>query len=384
MSIASLPKNQCCGCTACMSVCPKDAIVMAADGQGFLYPKIDPSKCIECGLCDWVCSEAGEQKKAPLSAYAVKNRDEAVRKRSSSGGAAHGLCRSMIEQGGVVYGVAYDKNHRVVTERAATLAECEAFYGSKYVQTDVGATFRQVYADLKAGTGVLYFGTSCHIAGLLSYLNRKKANTERLVTVDLICHGVPSPKLFADYIDFLAEDHRFAHFEFRTKALPWGYGSKNYGCTVYLRSGKKQVDSLKARLFLNLFFSNTCLRPYCYGCKYASLEKPADITIADYWGLQEAHPEFFDEGGVSAVVINSQKGEQFLRSAGELVCLKSTVENITRKQGNIGSPSPKSKDYDTFWKLYEEKGFPAVAKKYGGYHWKRAVKTGLRKLGLLK
>lgn len=382
MRINIIHREDCCGCSACAAVCPVKAITMKPDCQGFLYPDVDSDRCVDCGLCQSVCGQAPSQKKEPLTAYAVKNIREEVQKRSSSGGVSHGLCRQMIAEGGVVYGVRYDEKHRVVTARADSLEACDAFYGSKYVQTDPCDTFTQVYEDLMGGRKVLYFGTSCHIAGLLSFCQRKKCNMEGLLTVDLICHGVPSPKLYAEYIALLGKKKAFHHFEFRTKELPWGYGSKNFGCTVFYTDGKKETDTPKARAFLNLFFSNHCLRPSCYGCQFASLEKTADITIADYWGIAEAHPAFYSEQGVSAVITHTAKADAFLRRAEELFWIVSDTEKIARKQGNLQGPSLKGKDYDAFWKQYEEKGFPWIAKVYGGLNGKQKIKYYLKKLGL--
>ena len=384
MNVTQIQPEQCCGCSACSAICPKDAIVMTPDAQGFLYPAVDEGKCVDCGLCLRVCHDAQNRDIAPVGAYAAKNTDRDALKRSSSGGVAYALCQQVITQGGAVYGVAYDENHRVITCRADTLEGCEAFFGSKYVQTDPCGTFRQVSTDLKEGRTVLYFGTSCHIAGLLSYCSQKHCQMDKLITVDLICHGVPSPGIFSDYMAFLKKDPRFTGFAFRTKERPWGYGSANFGCTIYHRGGRKKTDSVEARLFLDLFFSNNCLRPHCYECKHASLDKPADITIADYWGLQDAHPEFFSEDGVSAVIVHSEKGEALFKSAELLTYIESTTEAIARKQANIGGSSPKSPNYDAFWKLYHEKGFLAVAKRYGGLTMKRRIKTFLRRQGILK
>lgn len=384
MNVTQIQREQCCGCSACAAICPKDAIAMVSDDQGFLYAAVDENKCVDCNLCVKVCNDAKNRDRSPVAAYAAKNTDSAALKRSSSGGVAYALCQQVIAQGGAVYGVAYDESHRVITCRADTLEGCEAFFGSKYVQTDPCGTFRQVSSDLKDGRTVLYFGTSCHIAGLLSYCRQKRCDTDRLVTVDLICHGVPSPGIFADYIAYLKRSPRFAHFAFRTKELPWGYGSTNYGCTIYQKNGRKVTDSVEARLFLNLFFSNNCLRPHCYECRHASLDKPADITIADYWGLREAHPDFFSEDGVSAVIVHSEKGDALFKSAKLLSYIESTPEAIAEKQGNIGRSSPKSPHYDAFWKLYREKGFRAVAKRYGGLSIKRRIKTCLRRYGILR
>jgi coenzyme F420-reducing hydrogenase beta subunit len=382
MNIENLNQENCCGCSACMSVCPKKAIKMIENNKGFLYPKIEHEKCVECGLCYKVCTIEYENNSLEF-AFAAKNRNANILKQSSSGGVSYALCSYMIKKGGVVYGVAYDENHDVITKRADNLQECEGFFGSKYVQTDLKETFQGVYQDLKNEKSVLYFGTSCHIAGLLSYLRLIKCSTDKLITVDLVCHGVPSPKIFKDYINFLKRDKKFSHFEFRTKEKPWGYGSKNYACTIYYTDGDKEIDTLKARIFLNLFFSNNFLRPNCFSCKFASINKPSDITMADYWGLKEAHPEFYDQSGVSAVLIHTQKGIEFLMELDDLELLESSSELIARKQDNLKHASIRPISYNDSWNDYYQGGFMKIAKTRGGYSLtsriKRKIKDTIRR-----
>jgi coenzyme F420-reducing hydrogenase beta subunit len=374
MNVSMVKKEKCCGCTACKSVCPVAAICMKSDNQGFLHPEIDEVKCIDCGLCVHICEDKEQQKKPVKGAFAAKNINDDVLIQSSSGGVSHALCKTIIDANGVVYGVAYNAQHVVILKRARNIEECDAFYGSKYVQADPRQTLQQVYEDLQSGRSVLFFGTSCLIAGLLSYLNSEKGDTTNLYTVDLICHGVPSPMLFAEYISFINKNRKLVRFDFRTKKLPWGYGSKNFGCTITYKEGKEETDSAKARLFLNLFFSNNCLRPRCHQCEFAGLDKPADLTLADYWGCAEAEPEFFDEMGVSAVLVHTEKGELLLRQSDELILADTTIEKVSRKQGNLDHPSPASESREVFWKLYSEKGFLAIAKKYGGYDLKGKLK----------
>lgn len=312
-----------------------------------------------------------------ISCYAVKNRNDKVLKKSSSGGVSHALCKEIIERGGIVYGVEYDDQFKVITKRVVTLEECEALYGSKYVQAKPKNTFKEVRNDLLSGKEVLYFGTSCYIAGLLSYLKTSKVDITNLYTVDLICHGTPSPRIFDEYMLWLGQN--IQSFQFRTKEKPWGYGSKNFGCTITYKNGKKEIDSLKARVFLTLFFSNNCLRPNCHLCRYAGVEKPSDITIADYWGCKEEEPEFFSEKGVSAVIVHTNKGEKIIKTADELEIKKTSIVKIEKKQGNLDHASPVSENREKFWKLYREKGFKSVARKYGNYSLKAKIKYYLRR-----
>ena len=381
-NVKLIKKDACCGCTACYSVCPKNAITMECDEEGFLYPKIDENKCVNCGLCLKVCRDKMKYLTDinKVKVYAAKNRDECVLKKSSSGGISNALGKKIIDVGGIVYGVIYDENHRVIVKRSETKKDLDRLYGSKYVQADLQNTFKEVHDDLRNNKVVLFIATSCYVAGLKSFLINKKCNIDNLYTVDLVCHGVPSPKIFSDYINYLREKYDFDHFEFRTKELPWGYGSKNYGCTIFLKNNKKIVDSTDARLFLNIFFSNYCLRPCCYKCAFSKIEKPADMTIADYWGVANEHPDFFDEKGVSAVIIHTDKGEKLFNDTKDIIAIKSSINKVKNKQPNLDKPSGIKNDRDLFWKTYEDMGFKYVCKKYFGLNFKTLLKSNIKKV----
>ena len=359
--------GECSGCTACYAICPQNAIIMKANEQGFKVPDICHEKCIECGLCDSVCPVNNKRIFTHKAYYAAKNIDNIVRTISSSGGVSSAICKWIIMNGGAVYGVQYDDNFKVVTKRAVTSEQCDAFKGSKYVQTDEKNTFRETENDLREGRWVAFFSTSCHINGLINYLSQKNVSATKLITVDLICHGVPSPLIFREYIEFLNKKKAIKQFDFRTKERGWGKGSWNFGCRILYRDGKKEVDTLKSRLFLNLFFGNYCLRPNCYGCIYSGNGRAADITIADFWGINEAIPEFADTNGISLVMVQNKKGDAFLKQLDELEIVQVTEEKAARKQANMHRPSPKNIMYEQFWKDYKEKNFKYIIKKYASY-----------------
>ena len=379
-TIASIEKDNCCGCTACFAVCPTNAIKMKQDEQGFWYPQVNEKKCCNCGQCIRVCKGKRINENGVKAIYAARNCDEDVLFHSSSGGVSQALCQRIIELGGSVYGVAYSDTFEVITKRATTLEQCEAFYGSKYVQTNLCNTFNEALEDLKLNRYVLFFGTSCHIAKLLSFLAVKQCNIEKLITVDLICHGVPSPKVFRDYIQFVNEKKQIKGYSCRTKYLPWGYGSKNFGATLYYQDGTKKTNTALTNLYLSLFFSNNCLRPYCFDCPYVGVNKQADITIADYWGIQEEHPEFFSEKGVSAVILNTLKGVSFFEGIECLIKQKSTLDKVEKKQGNMHGASQKSESYELFWNEYRQKGFVYIARKYGRYNLKHRLRVGVEQI----
>ena len=375
MDISVLKKEECCGCSACISICPQNALSFGEDIEGFQYPVVDHNKCIDCGLCLTVCKKKKEYKDSVIGAVAAKNKDRDVLLKSSSGGVSNALCVTITKMKGVIYGVSYDSEQNVIISRAETIEECDKFYGSKYVQAKPLDMIRNVERDLISGKNVLVLATSCYVAGLKAYLSMKHVDCERLYTVDLICHGTPSPKLFREYISLMKKKYKnFDSFAFRTKEKVWGKGSKGFGCTIFLKNGKRMVDTAASRAFLNLFFSNNCLRPYCHHCEFAGINKPADLTIADFWGVDTEHPSFYSPLGVSAVLVHTSKGHELLRKCDELDTIESTIEKISRKQGNLHVPSPKATSRDDFWKYYEQNGIDVTLSKYGEWNIKGSLK----------
>ena len=380
-NVSVIKKEDCCGCSGCKAVCPKKAIYMEEDAEGFLYPKVN-DKCINCSLCLKVCKNKNNIKNNDkcVKVYAAKNKNDDVLKKSSSGGISRSLCEYFIKRNGVVYGVVYNEKKEVVVERETSLTETEKLYGSKYVWANPGDTFEQVYNDLRDNKDVLFIATSCFVAGLKSFLEAKRCNIDKLFTVDLICHGTPSPRLFRDYIEYLKNKYDFENFEFRTKTKPWGYGSKSFGCTIFKKDGTAIIDTIDARLYLKIFFSNYALRPHCHRCEYASTNKPSDITIADYWGLKDEHPDFFDEKGVSAIITHTKKGDEIFKSLKDITYINSTIEKVSKKQTNLNHPSLIKEDRNVFWNLYYEKGFKAVCKKYANLDLKSIIKSKIKKI----
>lgn len=363
MTIDSIKNELCCGCSGCASICPKSAITMIENEKGFLVPAINKELCIECNLCYNVCQEKNNYKKSPLYAFGFKHNSHKVLMNSSSGGASRAFCEAMISKNGVVYGIAYTDEFEVVTMRATTLSECDKFYGSKYVAANPQDSFRLVYKDLKNGKEVLYISTSCYIAGLLSFLHNMKCDSEKLITVDLICHGVPSQKLFRDYIEYITKRKKLEKIDFRSKKLGWKYGV--WATSLTWIDGKSEINTLRSRIYLNMFCSNTCLRETCYSCQYVGKNRTGDLTISDFWGVEKNLPKYYSESGVSAVEINSNKGYTFWCS---VASKHSTIEvspDIVISY-NLNKPTTRSPNTEIFWNDYLSNGFKSVAKKYGG------------------
>ncbi len=296
-------QDSCTGCAACAQSCAKGAISMREDREGFLQPHIDPKLCVGCHKCEQVCpiiSPITIPQDFETKAYAAINKDEAVRMRSSSGGVFHALAKWTIEQGGVVFGARFDDNWEVMHDYTETIEGIEPFMRSKYVQSRVGNTYKQAKKFLDEGRWVLYSGTPCQIGGLHSFLGK---DYDKLLMVDLICHGVPSSGVWRKYLKECVGDE-IANVNFRDKHYGW---DKNQCMTISTKVGKisnEQMNNIYYRGFINRLF----LRKSCHRCVYRTLRRYSDITLADYWGVRTLSPNMYDNGGTSFVIINSQIG----------------------------------------------------------------------------
>ena len=362
--VGLLSKEKCCGCTACYSICTRGAISMKRDEQGFSYPEIDENLCTQCGLCVRTCPSLSPKFYKSIKCFGAKHINKQEQLSSTSGGFAAALSDYVIGKGGVVYGVALDDVKYVRTVRINSRADLPKLKGSKYVQTDPCETFRQAGADLKYGLFVAYFGTSCNIDGLRHYLLCKNISTSNLVTIDLICHGVPSPQIFEDYIDYLSKRKPVNNFYFRTKAKGWGFGSKTFSPSVCYSDGGNVCDKPITLAYQQLFFSNNCLRPHCYECPYAQMGRAADFTIADFWGISIFHPQYFDKDGVSLVLINSNNALNIFNNLQNIDSFETTTEIAYFKQENQRRPSQKNSAYEQFWKDYHQKGIEYILQHY--------------------
>lgn len=355
-------KEDCCGCRACEAACPAGAITMREDEKGFLYPSIDPDLCTRCGLCDKVCAfcEAYPADGAVRQALAVKARDEAVRRSSSSGGMFTLLSDQVLKQGGAVYGAAFADDWSVVHRRAETPEEREALKRSKYVQSDMEGIYRQVREDLRAGREVLFAGTPCQVAALRSFLGEK--NTEKLLTADLVCHGVPNNRMWKESVAAVerANRCRVTAVNFRDKSLGW-HQNRVSMTTV---PAKKWLDGEQS--YFNLFVRNYILRPSCHHCVFANVKRPGDLTLADFWGIEGVMPEFDDNIGTSLVLVNSEKGTRAMEALQGLVEMKQT-DLSSCMQGQMQKPGPTNSLSEATWADYEKHGMEYIMRKYTNF-----------------
>lgn len=327
--IEIVEKSDCVGCEACVQRCPKQCIVMKEDAEGFLYPQIDIEKCIDCGLCERVCPviNQGEPRK-PLVAYAAKNQDESVRLSSSSGGVFTALAEQVIAQGGVVFGARFDESWNVVHDYVETIEGLSAFRGAKYVQSRIGQSFLRAETFLKQGRMVLFSGLPCQITGLKKFLRKDYDN---LITVELFCHGVPSPMVWKRFLEEeVAIPHiRLKSISFRDKVSGW----KNYSF-FYSQEDANGVQlhrmPFAKNLFMRGFLADLYLRPSCYHCPAKQFKSGSDLTIGDYWGVKLAHPELDDDKGVSAVLVNTDRGVKILQTVQHISLYASTFENVVK------------------------------------------------------
>lgn len=352
----------CTGCGACSAICPVGAITMTEDAEGFLHGVIDHVKCIDCGICSKHCPVLKSVKLPETESefYAFKASED-IRKSSTSGGAFTAMAQVVLNNEGAVYGAAMDPDHSVRHRRAATLEELVALQGVKYVQSDASACYQDLLEDLWQNKQVLFTGTPCQVAGLKSLLQAKKISTDKLLTADIICHGVPSPGFFRAYMQWLQSQlkDKISRYYFRDKAVSW----RGHSSSAELADGHKVCGDKKVNAFVNTYYSDCITRSSCYGCPYTSRQRISDLTISDYWGIEKECPEFEDGLGVSMIMVNTPSGRAlFDAMPGD----KTRTPGKDYRQPQLARPTQEPDHRADFWVEYEQKGIYEILKKYGG------------------
>ena len=361
MDSVFLKEEDCCGCTACMNVCPKNAITMSSDKQGFYYPKIDSDKCIDCGLCRKTCQFGWKEINGAynsVNCYAVKHKDSSVIKASRSAGAFTALSDCILTVGGVIYGAVLNSDMTVSHNRAEIEKQRNQFRESKYVQSDLTGVFAKVADDLSANKTVMFSGTGCQCDGLRSFLQTKRIDMGNLLLVDIVCHGVPSPQMFAEYIKWNERKVKSAikNFKFRDKRkYNWSDGIEK----LSFANGK----TIYQDYFTGYIFTNFA-RTSCYNCKYTTPYRNSDITLADFWGSENSCPEFTDyKNGCSLVLIHSEKGKDLFKKIQDTIDFKE-IDIDKCLQPRLQTPREKTPATDFLWKEYCDKGFDYIMSKY--------------------
>ena len=363
-------QDMCTGCSACSNVCPKKAITLEYNERGFLYPIIDKTKCINCGACEKLCNKLKEHmaeekhKNGFYLAYANRLKDESKLMKSQSGGLFTALAETVLAKDGIVYGVGFGENNHVRHLRVTTLEDLDRLKGSKYVQSDINNTFEQVINDLKNNKLVLFSGTPCQVAGIESLLDFKKINKENFYSCDLICHGVPSPMIYEEFLNFIESKNgkKIIKFNFRDKeARGWRRHVESY----YFQSedNEKVVDNL----YTDLFYSNLALRKSCESCNYTSKNRPGDLTMADCWGIEKIKPNLWnDNKGISVCLIQTEHGEKLFDMAKDRLDIYG-LKLEEYSQNNLEKSTAVPVKKEKFWKDYKKLSFEKMLKKYTIY-----------------
>lgn len=302
-------KKNCCGCTACAEICPKECIRMTPDEEGFLYPSVDESQCIKCNACNTVCPIQNPviEKEMAQKAYLVQHRDEAVRLDSAAGGAFTAIATVVLQKGGVVFGAAYDENFHVQHSYVENINDLKKFRNSKYVQSELGDSFRLVKDFLQKGKWVCFSGTPCQIEGLSKFLRKPY---EKLILVDVVCHGIPSPLVWSRYLEYQKQSFpKPDNIRFRDKFYGYKYSTMSIiqdGENVY--HAGSQLDPM-----LRAFFTDACDRPSCYECQFKKRYRVSDFTIWDCFSVYDFDKKLDDDKGTTRVLCHTQKAERLMQ-----------------------------------------------------------------------
>ncbi len=368
-------EEYCCNCDGCFQVCPKHAIYKQTNADGFVYPEIDSQKCIDCELCQKVCAfQHIAEANMPQGTYVAAINNKELIKKSASGGIFAIIARHILDKGGVVFGAVMeykDGKFHIFHKGITHPEDLGKLQGSKYVQSKIGDVFIQIKNLLNEGKDVLFCGVPCQCAGLKGFLQKDYLN---LHILDIICHGVPSQKMFNDYIKCEFGNLKdISAFAFRDKSSGWELkGRIDYG------QGKHKYITPGTSSYYSFFLDAQIYRENCYKCKYASSNRTGDLTLGDYWGIQKEHPELIDKidirSGVSCIIVNTEKGAKLLKSIEKDITLyPSTYEKISKRNSQLLHPSTRGRFRDEIISLYESRGYQAVDHFYKSHYIKQRM-----------
>lgn len=357
-------KSDCCGCTACKNICPKVAIEMVEDSEGFKYPKINKDKCIDCGLCKRVCPILNNKKevKHEQDGYVINNKDTQVRKESTSGGAFSAIANYIISKGGYVFGAAFEKDFTVTHQCVNTEKDLARFRNSKYVQSSPEDTFKQVRELLKENKLVCYSGTPCQIEGLRSYLQK---DYENLILVDVVCRAVPSPKLLRTYLNYIKENklnnEEIERVAFRDKSK---YGYKYTLMTVKSKNHIYQ-EGIDTDPYLRAFFTGLAIRPSCENCKFKKQYRISDFTMWDCFNVENFNKEMDDNIGTTRLLVQSEKGRKIFEEIKDNINYKKIDNSILiRDSRELVRTTHNNPGRTKFFEDFNEMSYEEINKKY--------------------
>lgn len=353
----------CTGCAACANICPKNCILMRADEEGFLYPEIDEEKCVNCNVCEKVCPinyppEDCSVKEGYVARY---NKNDVV-KDSTSGGMCTAFADYVFGEGGIVYGAGYDKDMKVTHMAAYSNVDIKNLRGSKYVQSNINNSYKKIKASLEKGKIVCFFGTPCQVAGLKKFLKKEYDN---LITVDLVCHGVSSPKLFEQYTDYLKNKYHSNIKDIRFRNKTYGYHSGTM--KIEFESGRTYYGSARVDYMLKAYFSGACSRYSCYQCSYKKEERCSDFTIFDSWHIEKlVDGQKDDDKGYTNIFVHTDKGVRIFREiSNKLIYWKADPQKMKALDGIMIENNPSINPCrDILQKKIVEAGFYDAMQEY--------------------
>lgn len=353
-------KNECCGCEACANKCPKNAITMVEDEYGFRYPKVNKDLCINCDLCRKACPIIkNENRENEKLVYACYNKNEDIRRQSSSGGVFTLIAEYILKNDGIVIGAMFNKNFGVYHNYIEKVEDLPKLRTSKYIQSVIGETYRQAEQFLKDGKKVLFTGTPCQVEGLRTFLGKEYEN---LYTQDIICHGVPSPKVWKKYLEFVNKKmgDKPVSVTFRNKDKGW----RDYSLNIQYKNKKYNKTHLDDE-YMRAFIKKLSLRDSCYKCAFKKENRLSDITLADFWGISNVMPEMNDNKGTSLVIVNTKKGKKLYNSI-EKEIIQKQVDFYTAIKYNPSMTQSVSmnKNRDKFFENLEKEEFNKLVNKY--------------------
>ena len=378
--------SKCTGCGACYNACPRQSITMVESVEGFLFPEINGETCVNCGLCRKVCPVISKPEKCSFPhVYATWSIDNGIRMTSSSGGMFYTLAKEIINRGGIVFGVVLDEEGNAYHTYTDNLAGLKPMQGSKYVQSDTRKVFLEVKKYLSEGRLVMFTGTPCQVAAMKSYMG--KISCEKLLLVDIVCHGVPANKLFKDYVNKLEQKYgkkiNKSSFCFR-KLDAWGYSP-----SVEFAEGSRKIIPQCDNVYMLHFLMSYTFRESCYQCQFASSTRVSDITIADFWGIGKDIPFNGDASkGCSLVLVNTEKGNSYFESVqSKIFCEQRDLNEAKVDNHNLYRPSIRPSQRNNSYNYFYSH---SIDKVYGKYYnnlylrLRRFAGKSLRKMGVLK
>lgn len=348
--------ENCCGCGACEACCPEKAIGMVQDREGFYYPKINKADCTDCGRCKQVCPFNDHREAVCDNLYlGVRAKNNDLRYTGSSGGIFGILAQFVLTKEGCVYGAAYDLNMKVVHRKIVDVAQLEQIKRTKYVQSDMSEAFHDIEEELLNNKWVLFCGTPCQVHALRLLLHREY---KKLILVDLVCYGVPSPGIWQDYVRYLERKHngRMTAFSFRDKR-----NADNGHMRSYVINEKEHIDPIHDDFFCKMYFRNFIIRPSCHNCRFCTMDRCSDFTIGDFWGLEHIRPEWDDGMGTSMMIVHTDKAIKVWNEIKQDTCwFECKRDDLI--QPRLVSPTVVGKDRWKFMVLYKILPFSVLIK----------------------